>query len=381
MIAAVGDIACRGTSSSFQSGIGTTNFCQQRWTSDLICRASAGSCLSPYDKVLVLGDIQYDCADYEEFVGDTNEFFDSRPLNASWAYAPSGPANSWKRVEDATAPDGSMLLALVAGNHEYMEAGDSGAGACALSSDLGENTRGACYFRYFNGGTGTGDENDECEPNLEATEPANLDGKTDTVEGVEQPAGYYDFDLGSWRMIVLNSSDGCDEGPSCADQTTWLEEDAFDNPPSCVLASWHHPKFDSDDGDDSNAHYADWWEVLVGNGTDIVLNGHRHFCERFAKMDEFGDADENGAREFIVGSGGKSHEAPSGYPDETDDPRPNSEARNPEVDDLSNATNGILELTLHSGSYEWQFIPSSSGGTPTNGDYTDQSSSSVPCNS
>ena len=51
-----------------------------------------------------------------------------------------------------------------------------------------------------------------------------------------------------------------------------------------------------------------------------------------------------GIREFIVGTGGKnSHRVLAG-------PKPNSEVRNAD-------TYGVLKLTLHKTSYEWEFMP------------------------
>jgi hypothetical protein len=57
-----------------------------------------------------------------------------------------------------------------------------------------------------------------------------------------------------------------------------------------------------------------------------------------------------GIREFVVGTGGKSHYAFSEI-------KPNSQVRN---DD----TFGVLMLTLHSTSYSWRFVPEA-GGTFT----------------
>ncbi|MEY2581894.1 MAG: hypothetical protein QOE09_1743, partial [Ilumatobacteraceae bacterium] len=50
-----------------------------------------------------------------------------------------------------------------------------------------------------------------------------------------------------------------------------------------------------------------------------------------------------GVREFVVGTGGRSH-----YAIKT--PKPNSEIR-------SDNTFGVLELTLHADSYDWKFRP------------------------
>jgi hypothetical protein len=53
--------------------------------------------------------------------------------------------------------------------------------------------------------------------------------------------------------------------------------------------------------------------------------------------------DSTGMREFVVGTGGYSH-----YDFATD--AKNSEVRN-------NTTYGVLKLTLHDRSYDWQFVP------------------------
>jgi hypothetical protein len=76
----------------------------------------------------------------------------------------------------------------------------------------------------------------------------------------------------------------------------------------------------------------------------VVLSGHEHNYERFAPQDPEGRADpQRGIREFVVGTGGKSH-----YP--IVNPIANSEVQNDE-------TYGVLKLTLHPHSYEWQFVP------------------------
>jgi hypothetical protein len=76
----------------------------------------------------------------------------------------------------------------------------------------------------------------------------------------------------------------------------------------------------------------------------VVLSGHEHNYERFAPQDPEGRADpERGIREFVVGTGGKSH-----YP--ILDPIANSEVHNDE-------TYGVLKLTLHPHSYAGQFVP------------------------
>ena len=76
----------------------------------------------------------------------------------------------------------------------------------------------------------------------------------------------------------------------------------------------------------------------------MVLSGHDHTYERFAPQNPAGQADPTqGIREFVVGTGGAGL-----YPFPTI--QANSEVRN-------NTTWGVLKLTLHPTSYDWEFIP------------------------
>ena len=85
------------------------------------------------------------------------------------------------------------------------------------------------------------------------------------------------------------------------------------------------------------------YQTAYDGGADVALAGHDHHYERFAPQNGAGQIDQRrGIREFVVGTGGRSH-----YPLTTI--RPNSEIRN-------TGTYGVLELTLHSTSYEWRFV-------------------------
>lgn len=183
------------------------------------------------------------------------------------------------------------------GNHEYQTAGAAG------------------YFSYF--GAAAGD-------------PAK---------------GYYSFDIGAWHLIALNSecanvSGGCGPG---SPQESWLRADLAANPTSCTLAYWHQPRFSSGHHG-SRAVYDAFWQALYDAGVEIVLNGHDHDYERFAPQTPAGAADPaNGIREFVVGTGGAEHYAFVAA-------QPNSQVRN-------GGTFGVLRLTLHPGSYDWEFVP------------------------
>jgi len=196
--------------------------------------------------------------------------------------------SSWGRVKAITHP--------AVGNHEYATANAKG------------------YYNYFGAA---------------ASDPSQ---------------GYYSYDIGSWHIIALNSN--CPEVGGCgvgSPQEQWLKADLKAHPNACTLAYWHHPRFSSGEhGNDSN--YDTFWKDLYAARAEIVLNGHDHDYERFAPQSPDAKPDATrGIREFVVGTGGKSHYKFVSI-------QPNSEVRNSD-------TYGVLKLTLHSKSYNWNFVP------------------------
>jgi acid phosphatase type 7 len=158
--------------------------------------------------------------------------------------------------------------------------------------------------------------------------------------GSQAPAAYYSFDVGAWHLISLNGEIGISAGSA---QETWLKSDLAAHPAKCTLAYWHEPRFSSGAEHGSNSSFDPFWRDLYAAGVDVVLNGHDHEYERFAPQNPSGAADANGIREFVVGTGGASHYTFS------------AAIANSEVRD--NTSFGVLKLTLHSASYDWQFVP------------------------
>jgi acid phosphatase type 7 len=157
---------------------------------------------------------------------------------------------------------------------------------------------------------------------------------------------YYSYDLGAWHVIVLNSEcqdvGGCGAG---SPQEQWLRQDLNAHPTKCTLAYWHKPLFSSGAAHGNDREVKPLWDDLYAANADVVLNGHDHDYERFAPQDPLGKLDrQRGIREFVVGTGGKnSHRSFAS-------PKPNSEVRQAD-------TFGVLKLTLHAASYDWEFVP------------------------
>ena len=241
-------------------------------------------------------------------VGDNAYEFGS-PLDYAGCYQPT-----WGRVRDRTMP--------ATGNHEYLTPGAAG------------------YFTYF---------------------------------GLRSapPLGYYSYDLGSWHVIVINStpqvyacwppelteippgfpvlpipvSPGPEAGRACVGdvaQQAWLAADlAAHREARCTVAYFHHPRFSS--GLHGN-HYQmqRMWDLMYAGGVDVVVNGHDHMYERFAPQDPDGNADPtSGIRQFTVGTGGAEF-----Y--DVRERQPNSEV-------IINDMHGVLILALDNGRYAWSF--------------------------
>jgi chitodextrinase len=204
---------------------------------------------------------------------------------------------SWGRVKNITKPS--------PGNHEYLTSG----GTDCNSANAGAEG----YYRYFGAAAG------------------------------ERGKGYYSFDIGAWHVIVLNSH--CSGAGGCSPSTPqgqWLRNELQTHSNVCTLAYWHVPLYSSGGRDDST--YRTFWEALYQYNADLVLSGHDHTYERFAPQNHLGQVDNvRGIRQFVVGTGGANHTS-------FVTTMANSQVRD-------DNTFGILKLTLHPTSYDWQFIP------------------------
>ncbi|HEV7862465.1 MAG TPA: metallophosphoesterase [Acidimicrobiia bacterium] len=278
-----------------------------------------------HSKVLMLGDGAY-------LDGSLQTYMD--------CYDKNGTGTGWGAFKDKTLP--------VPGNHDY--------GKQMSNSDAG-------YRQYW-----------------DATLKALNDAGGDTLK---DQSGWYSTDIGNWHIIGLNwacspdptkgSGSGCKETDP---QGVWLAGDLQKAKAANkhIIATWHSARFFStndnatptDPTDDpppssDDAKTNAYWRMLQGAGADIVLGGHQHNYERFDHMstvqpagapagDAQGQVDPAGMRQFVVGTGGGAL-----MPYSTPGSAVGSQAR------IDNSF-GVLKLTLHENSYEWQFLSSGSPG-------------------
>lgn len=157
--------------------------------------------------------------------------------------------------------------------------------------------------------------------------------------------GWYAYDLGAWRIIVLNSIcdriGGCEAGSS---EAGWLRSELAAHPASCSLAVIHNPRFSSG-RKENEPRVQPLWELLDGAGIELVLSGDNHAYERLAPMTPTGKPDPAGIRQFVVGTGGRSHYDFSGG------------AIHPHTEARDDKTFGVLKLTFDAAGYAWEFLP------------------------
>ena len=203
------------------------------------------------------------------------------------------------------APDLLALTHPVPGNHEYAR------------------TDGEGYFDYYDG----------------VGQPAGIAGA--------RGQGYYSFDIGSWHLIALNTSDGC-HAVSCAAgsaQQAWLAADLAAHPTGCALAFWHNPRYQGGTESGETEAVGPLWETFHDGGGDLVINAHEHNYQQLAPLDRAGAADPaRGVRTFVVGTGGAGFHTAFGGPRES------------AIEARVLRTHGVLELTLLEGGYRWRFV-------------------------
>jgi acid phosphatase type 7 len=257
-------------------------------------------------RILALGDLAYDD-------GTKHQFFQC--YNSSWG------ANGKKAI---TLP--------VMGNHDR------------------RTEDGRFFFEYF-------------EPELKAL----------YAKG-EPRRGYYSLRFpdpanGEWQLIGLNAYAGIGDG---SPQLAWLEKKLKSSKARCVVAFAHPFRFSSgfhghEDNPLENAPVKlgstlkAAYGVLHAQKASLLLTGHDHSFEQFAKQSVDGVASSDGVRSFVVGTGGAelyaSHKDKAGkfgpknkfYQLAYKNLAPNSEK-------YSQTSRGVLKIELHATGYRWKFL-------------------------
>jgi len=181
--------------------------------------------------------------------------------------------------------------------------------------------------------------------------PGNHEWKTADAQGYRDYFGstvqtngglWYSFDIGGWHVVSLDSDctfvGGCSIG---SPEYAWLQQDLANDQHACTLAYWHHPLFSSGAEHGGTTTVSPFWDLLIADSAEVVLNGHSHDYERFSPQTTAGAMSSLGIREFVVGTGGVAGTFGA--------IQPNSEVR-------ISGEKGVLELTLAGDGYSWRFV-------------------------
>jgi len=146
----------------------------------------------------------------------------------------------------------------------------------------------------------------------------------------------YSYNLGNWHLVALDAN----LGDSSA--LPFLRRDLAKSSRPCLLMYLHYPLHTS------GSEYSPGIEgvkplyrAFHARGGDLVLTGHEHNYERFAKQDPQGRPDRGGYREVVVGTGGQNVR---GFVT----PEPNSQVRI--------AQHGVTRVVLKPAGYKADFI-------------------------
>ncbi|QSX79089.1 proprotein convertase P-domain-containing protein [Agrilutibacter solisilvae] len=235
-----------------------------------------------------------DCGDTADLIVDINP---TAVFTAGDNAYHSGTLTQYNTLYDPNWGRFKALTNPTPGNHDYFTTGASG------------------YFDYFNG-------------------PGNASGPAG-----DRSKGYYSYDVGEWHFVALNTMSG---GAVASAQLTWLEADLAATSKPCVAAYFHHPLV-------SRGVYHGYAQVkpifdrLYAAKADLVMVGHDHNYQRYARMDGNQAPKADGLRQIVVGTGGRNLYGLSGT--------------HPLMDASQSHTWGVLRLSLTANGYTGTFLP------------------------
>lgn len=191
----------------------------------------------------------------------------------------------------------------------------------------------------------------------------------------EPRRGYYSLRFpdpisGPWQLIGLNAYDEIGNGSA---QLQWLERKLTASDAPCVLAfappfrfssGWHGhnenplPNASVELGGKIERAY----RVLHAHKASLLLTGHDHSFEQFAKQSADGVAAADGLRSFVVGTGGAglyhSHRDRKGkFGPKNKLYRLAYENRAPNSEKYDQTSRGVLRIDLYATGYRWNFLP------------------------
>ena len=190
----------------------------------------------------------------------------------------------------------------------------------------------------------------------------------------EPRRGYYSLRFpdpanGPWQLIGLNAYEDIRNG---SEQLRWLEGKLRTGNAPCVLAFAHPFRFSSglhghNDNPLRNApvefgsKIESAYRLLHAQKASLLLSGHDHSFEQFAKQSADGVASAEGLRSFVVGTGGAglytSHRDKKGkFGPKNKLYRLAYQKLAPNSEKYSQTSRGVLKIELYATGYRWSFL-------------------------
>jgi len=190
----------------------------------------------------------------------------------------------------------------------------------------------------------------------------------------EPQDGYYSLRFpdpasGPWQLIGLNIYAGLGKK---SEQLQWLDAKLKASDAPCVLAFAHPFRFSSGwHGHDDNplpkarvkfgGTIEPAYRVLHAHKASLLLTGHDHSFEQFAKQSADGVASADGVRSFVVGTGGaelyQSHrDRKAVFGPKNKLYRLAYKNRAPNSENYSQSSRGVLKIELYATGYRWKFL-------------------------
>lgn len=150
--------------------------------------------------------------------------------------------------------------------------------------------------------------------------------------------GYYSFKAGDWLILMLDSNIAVTTG---SPQYEFVRQQLQAQATPCTMAVWHHPLFSSGPSGPT-PRMRDLWALLESSRAEVVVSGHDHLYERFARQRWDGSVDDaNGIRQFVIGTGGADL---------------NNFVRNTPHSEERIMRYGVTRFTLRPAQVDWEFV-------------------------
>lgn len=189
------------------------------------------------------------------------------------------------------------------------------------------------------------------------------------IQGKNGVATYdfsYSYEVApGWLLVVMNTSNNFstqDASSQAVNLGNWIDSwRAAHGGHGCVAVVMHTARWSTtfsgyaDNGPEWANGTEPIWSAAVAHHADLLLQGHVHAYEEFAKLDVDGNVSATGVKVFTTGSGGRGQVKDGSW---------GNIATTKRLDYHQSPVDGVLKLGLYPGAYGFQFETAAAPGVP-----------------